>query len=228
MGGDIGNAQAWASPPGCWSPQAQHSHSMHPEDRPCPSSPPSARTPRPRSPPLLRAAHPGARRRDGHRDPAGPARRGRLPRRAVRRLADRRAGQQRPAQHHRTRDHLRHPPRVPRGRRRPDRDQHLQRHGDLAGRLRHAGARLRAQRRLGPARPRGVRRDDARAPRTSRATSSARSARPAGRRPSRPTSTTPAPATSPSTSWSRPTWSRPTGWSTAAPTCCSSRRSSTR
>ncbi len=38
-----------------------------------------------------------------------------------------------------------HPPRVPRGRRRPDRDQHLQRQRDLAGRLRPGGARLRAQ-----------------------------------------------------------------------------------
>ena len=78
-------------------------------------------------------------------------------------------------------------------------------------RLRHGGARLRAQRRLGPARPRGVRRDDRAHARTSRATSSARSARPAGRRPSRPTSTTPAPATSPSTSWSRPTCEQANG-----------------
>ena len=41
------------------------------------------------------------------------------------------------------------PPRVPRGRRRHHRDQHLQRHRDLAGRLRHGGARLRAQPRGG-------------------------------------------------------------------------------
>jgi 5-methyltetrahydrofolate--homocysteine methyltransferase len=50
----------------------------------------------------------------------------------------------------------------------------------------------------------------------------------AGRRPSHRTSTTPAPATSPSTNWSRPTWSRPTAWWTAEPTRCWSRRSSTR
>ncbi|CAA9364431.1 MAG: 5-methyltetrahydrofolate--homocysteine methyltransferase, partial [uncultured Nocardioidaceae bacterium] len=107
-----------------------------------------------------RAADPRARRRHGHRHPAGPPGRGRLPRRALRGLAERRAGQQRPAQHHPARDHRRHPPRVPRGRRRPDRDQHLQRHHHLAERLRHAGARLRAQRRLGPAgAPRGRRHD---------------------------------------------------------------------
>ena len=41
------------------------------------------------------------------------------------------------------------------------------------------------------------------------------------RRRSRPTSTTRARATSPTSSWSTPTWSRPTAWSTAAPTCCS-------
>ena len=42
-------------------------------------------------------ADPGHRRRDGHGDPAGPSVRGRLPRRAVRGLAQRPAGQQRPA-----------------------------------------------------------------------------------------------------------------------------------
>ena len=41
------------------------------------------------------------------------------------------------------------------------------------------------------------------------------------------TSTTRACATSASPSWSTPTSSRPAAWSTAAPTCCSSRRSST-
>ena len=45
------------------------------------------------------------RRRHGHGDPAGPARRGRLPRRAVRRLGQRPAGQQRPADAHPARHH---------------------------------------------------------------------------------------------------------------------------
>ena len=56
----------------------------------------------------------------------------------------------------------RDPPGLPRGRRRPGRDQHLQRAAHLAGRLRHAGARLRAQLRVGPAGPRRVRRGHAR------------------------------------------------------------------
>ena len=173
-------------------------------------------------------ADPGARRRDGHDDPGPPARRGRLPRRAVRRLTERPARQQRPA--------LADPAR------RSSRGIHrayleagadiietntFNAHRDLAGRLRHGGPRLRAERRGGPPGPRRVRRDDrARRP-TGRATSPARSARPTAPRRSRPTSTTPARATSPSTSSSRPTSSRPAAWSTAAPTCCSSRRSST-
>ena len=52
-------------------------------------------------------ADPGHRRRDGHRDPARPARRDRLPRRAVRRLAERPPGQQRPAHAHPARHHRR-------------------------------------------------------------------------------------------------------------------------
>ena len=46
-------------------------------------------------------------------------------------------------------------------------------------------------------------------------------------RPSRPTSTTPAPATCPTTSWSRRTPTPAAAWSTAVPTSSSSRRSST-
>ena len=65
-------------------------------------------------------------------------RRGGVPRRAVRRLAQRRPGQQRPARPHPARHHPLDPRRVPRGRRRHRRDQHLQRDRDLPGRLRHA------------------------------------------------------------------------------------------
>ena len=89
---------------------------------------------------------------------------------------------------------------------------------ELAYELNVASARLARAR---------VRRDDRAHPGQAALRRRRASARPAGRRPSRPTSTTPAPATSPSTSWSRPTSSRPTAWSTAARTCCWSRRSST-
>ena len=102
-----------------------------------------------------RAAHPRARRRDGHDDPAAPAGRGRATAasgsptgRATCRATTTCSA------HPARRSIAAHPPRVPRGRRRPDRDQHLQRARDLAGRLRHGGARLRAQPRLGPAGPR--------------------------------------------------------------------------
>ena len=86
--------------------------------------------------------------------------------------------QLRPAQPQPARRDPRDPPGVPRGRRRPRRDQHLQRPADLAGRLRHGGPRLRDERRVGPAGPRGLRRDDRSRPPTGRATSTARSARP--------------------------------------------------
>ena len=58
--------------------------------------------------------------------------RGRLPRRAVRGLAERPGRQQRPADPDPARHHRRHPPRVPRGRRRHHRDQHVQRQRRLA------------------------------------------------------------------------------------------------
>ena len=119
----------------------------------------------PRSPRCDRGAHRGAarahprhRRCDGHGDPAGPSRRGGLPRRAVRGLAERPGRQQRPAHAHPAGHHRRDPPRVPRGRRRPHRDQHLQRQRDLPVRLRHAGPRPRVQPRGGQAGPGGVRR----------------------------------------------------------------------
>ena len=198
-----------------------------PEEHRCPSTvahPPGRHRGAHRAPPR---ADRGDRRRDGHGDPARPAVRGGLPRRALRRLAERPAGQQRPAHAHPARHHRDDPPRVPRRRRRHHRDQHLQRQRRLPVRLRHGGAGLRAQ-------PRGRRGSPAGSPtrrrpgrRTRSATSPGRSARPRARRPSRPTSTTPAPATCPSTSSWRRTPRRPTACSTAAPTCCSSRRSST-
>ena len=107
------------------------------------------------------AADPGARRRHGHRDPAGPAR--------TRPATAASASPTGPATCRATttcsaspRPEIiaRHPPRVPRGRRRPARDQHLQRHGDLAGRLRHVRPGLRAERGLAPGSPARVRRDD--------------------------------------------------------------------
>ena len=79
------------------------------------------------------------------------------------------------------------PPRVPRGRRRHHRDQHVQRQRHLAVRLRHGGARLRAQLRGGPAGPRGVRRGRPTARPSGRATWPAPSARPRAPRRSRPT-----------------------------------------
>ena len=130
-------------------------------------------------------ADPGARRRHGHRDPARPARRGRLPRRAVRRLAAATSGQQRPADAHPARDHRaastastsrpaptssRPTPSTPTRSRWPT----------TAWR-----SSLRAQPEAAPARPR---RPPTRSPtdRTGRGTSPARSARPPAPRRSRP------------------------------------------
>ena len=92
----------------------------------------------------------------------------------------------------------------------------------------HGGRRLRDERRRGLAGAGRGRRHDRAHPRPAALGAGHARARRTARRPSPPTSTTPAPATSPTTSWSRPTSSRPAAWSTAAPTCCSSRRSSTR
>ena len=81
-----------------------------------------------------------------------------------------------------------HPPRLPRGGRRPRRHQHLQRPAHLPRRLRDGRPRLRDERRgRGAGAGRGRRRRDARA---DRAGSSARSAPPTARRRSPPTSTT--------------------------------------
>ena len=148
-----------------------------------------------------------------------------LPRRALRRLADRPPGQQRPAVPDPAGDHRDHPPRVPPGRRGHRRDQHLQRDGDLAGRLRPRGPRLRDQPRVGLAGAAGLRRGVGGDPERPRYVAGALGPTTAPR-PSRPTSTTPAPATCPTTSWSRRT-PTPAAASTAVPTSSSSRRSST-
>ena len=84
-----------------------------------------------------------------------------------------------------------------------------------------AGPGLRAELRVGPAGPRRVRRDDRGRPEPAALRRRRARARPTAPRRSRRTSTTRAPATSPTSSWSTPISSRPTGWSTAAPTCCS-------
>ena len=123
----------------------------------------------------------------------------------------RRPGQQRPAHADPARDHPRHPPRLPRGRRRHHRDQHVQRArasprpttawrtSPTSSTSRRPGSRARPRDEVpSDARPAALRRRRARA-------------RPTAPRRSRPTSTTPAPATSPTTSWSRPTSSRPRG-----------------
>src|SRR5687767_14389418 len=73
-----------------------------------------------------------------------------VPRRAVRRVGVRRAGQQRPPHPHPARDHRVHPPRVPRGRRRHHRDQHVQRQRHLPARLRDDRARVRVELRVRP------------------------------------------------------------------------------
>ena len=172
-------------------------------------------------------AHHGARRRDGYGDPARPPRRGRLPRRAVQGLAERPGGQQRPADPDPARHHRGDPPRVPRGRRGHHRDQHVQRQRRLPGRLRHGGARLRAQLRRGPAGPARGRRDDRAHPgptavrrRRARSHDPHRLDQSRRQRPRRPQRLL-RPA------GRRPTSTRPAGWSRAGSTCSSSRRSST-
>ena len=81
----------------------------------------------------------------GTDDPAPQAGRGRLSRHALRRLADRHQGQQRPAGADAAGDHPRDPRAYFAGRRRHHRDQHLQRAAHLHGRLRHGGPELRDQ-----------------------------------------------------------------------------------
>ena len=98
----------------------------------------------------------------------------------------------------------------------------------LAGRLRHGGARLRAQLRVRPAGPRRLRRGRPTRP-ADRATSPARSARRRAPRRSRPDVNDPAAR---NVSYEQLADGLPgrraRRWSTVAPTCSSSRRSSTR
>ena len=105
-----------------------------------------------------RDADPRPRRRDGDDDPAAPADGGRFPRRAVQGPPARSARQQRPAGADAARRHRRHPSRIPRRRQRHHRDQHVQQHGDRAGRLRARAAGLRAEPRGREAGAGGVRR----------------------------------------------------------------------
>ena len=132
------------------------------EGQPCEAAAPPRRHRRPHGDPG--PTDHGARRRDGHRHPARPPRRGRLPRRALRRPPERPRRQQRPADDHAAADHPDDPRGVPPRGRRHHRDQHLQRQRRLAGRLRPRGPRLRAQRRVRPARPRRGRRGRHRRP----------------------------------------------------------------
>ena len=153
-------------------------------------------------------ADPGHRRRHGHGDPAGPPVRGRLPRRAVRRLAERPPGQQRPAHAH------------PARRSSPGSTASTSRPAPTSSRptpstptrSRWPTTAWRSSPTSSTSRPRGwpaQAADEVGHARTGRGTSPARSARPPGPRRSRPTSTTRPPATSPSTSWSRRTPRRP-------------------
>ena len=141
-------------------------------------------------------AHPGHRRRHGHADPGRPARRGRTTAASGSPTGDRDLKGNNDLLTLTQPDMIaRDPPRVPRGRRRHHRDQHVQRH---AISLRPTTA-WRTSPTRSTARPRRLARAAADAVShrpTARASSPARSARPTGPPRSRPTSTTRAPATS--------------------------------
>jgi hypothetical protein len=101
----------------------------------------ASRSQHPNSAVCSNPAHPDPGWCDGHDDPAAPAGRGRLSRHALQ--ADhheRPQGQQRPAGTDPPRRGRRHPPRLPRSRRRHHRDLHLQRHPRVAGRVRAGGS----------------------------------------------------------------------------------------
>ncbi len=84
------------------------------------------------------------RRRDGHDHPHLRDEGGRHPRRALRRREEGSAQQRRPLLAHAAEDDLRHPPALPRGRRRHHRDQHVRRDQHRAERvLRRRSARAR-------------------------------------------------------------------------------------
>ncbi|VFT33819.1 Uncharacterised protein [Pseudomonas aeruginosa] len=123
---------------------------------------PAHRSQRPPASPPARpqGTYPDPRWRHGHHDPELQAGRGRLPRRALRRLAERRERQQRPLAAQPPGRDPGHREGLPRRRRRHPRDQYLQRHPGVPGRLRHAVAGLRTQRRRGaPGSPGGGRED---------------------------------------------------------------------
>ena len=116
-----------------------------------PSRPPRRRLdePRPRTTnhplaKLLSRAHRHHRRRDGHDHPHLRHEGGRHPRRALQGREEGSAQQRRPLLAHAAEDDLRHPPALPRGRRRHHRDQHLRRDQHRAERvLRRRSARAR-------------------------------------------------------------------------------------
>ncbi len=112
------------------------------------------------APARARAARAPPRRRDGDDDPALQADGGRLPRRALQGSREGSARQQRHPHPHASGCHRRHPPRVPRGRRRHHRDEHVLGHRHRPGRLRARIARLRAELRRGAPGARGGRRVD--------------------------------------------------------------------
>ena len=173
-----------------------------------------------------RPTHPHSRRRDGDDDPALPARRSGLSRLAVRESSARSQRRQRHPLPDAAARHRRDPSPVSRRRRRHHRDEHVQRAGDLAGRLRPRRIRLRHQQSGGRACAQGVRRvrDAGSSALRGRL---ARTDEPHGRR-SRPTSTTPRFAPCRSTSSSTPTTNRRAASSTAASTSSCRRRPSTR
>lgn len=113
----------------------------------------------PQAAPPARDPHRVPRRRDGHDGATAQARRSHLPRRALCRFRPGPARQQRSAVADAAGDDRGDPPRVPRGRRRHHRDQHVQRQRRLAGGLRHGGARARTELRLRAARARHRGRD---------------------------------------------------------------------
>ena len=105
-------------------------------------------------------AHPDSRWRHGHDDPELQARRAGLPWQTLRRLAERRQGQQRPVGADPPGRDRRHRESLPGCRRRHSRNQHLQRHPDFHGRLRHGRAGLRVKRRRRTPGAQGRRRQD--------------------------------------------------------------------
>ena len=101
------------------------------------------------------AAHSGSRRRDGHADPGARPDREPFSRRPLSVLRMPSAGQQRPSHADPAQGDRRHPLRLCDGGRGHSRNEHLFLDLDRAGRLRHAGRRLRTQPRRRAAGPAG-------------------------------------------------------------------------